>query len=79
MLLQAWNLMVQGNNLGDPNFDFDLDGDENWENEVAKVEIGDNYVVIAKELENGDPFYVVFCDKPLHRCETIFTDGRANI
>jgi hypothetical protein len=32
MLLQAWNLMVQGNNLGDPNSDFDSDGDEDWEN-----------------------------------------------
>jgi hypothetical protein len=42
------------------------------------VEIWNNYVVIVKKLENGDPFYVVFCDKPLHRCETTFRDGWGN-
>jgi hypothetical protein len=78
MLLQAWNLMMQGNNLGDPNFDFDSDENEDWENEATKVEIGNNYVIVAKELENGDPFYVVFSDKPLHRCETTFTNGWGN-
>jgi hypothetical protein len=37
--------------------------DEIFESEVAKVEVGDNFVVIFKELENGDPFYVVLCDR----------------
>jgi hypothetical protein len=38
--------MVQGN-LRDPNSDFDSDENEDWENEVVKVEIGNNYVVIT--------------------------------
>jgi hypothetical protein len=40
--------------------------DEDIENEVAKVEVGDNFAIISNELENGDPFYVILCDKPLH-------------
>jgi hypothetical protein len=77
MFLQAQNLMVQSNNLGGPNSGSDSNGDEDWKNETTKVEIG-NYVVIVEELENDDPFYFVFCDKPLHRCEIIFTHGWGN-
>jgi hypothetical protein len=36
--------------------------DEGFESEVAKVEVGDNFVIISNELENGDPFYVILCD-----------------
>jgi hypothetical protein len=43
--------MVQNNNLRDPNYDSNIDGDEDWENEVTKVEIRDNYDVIVKELK----------------------------
>lgn len=43
--------------------------------DAIKVEVGDNFVVIANELENGDPFYVLLCANPLHTCESIFEDG----
>ncbi len=46
-------------------------------NQTIKVEIK-NYVIIVEELKNDDPFYFVFCHKPLHRCETIFTHGWGN-
>jgi hypothetical protein len=49
----------------------DLDADEglcDLESEVVHVELGDNFAIISKELENGDPFYMVHCTKPLHRC-----------
>jgi hypothetical protein len=59
----------------DPNFDLNLNANGNWESGKTKVEIRDNYVVISKELENGNPFYVVLCDKHLHRCEATFIDG----
>jgi hypothetical protein len=36
--------------------------DEVFESEVTKVEVGDNFVIISNELENGDPFYVILCD-----------------
>jgi hypothetical protein len=48
--------------------------DVNLEFEVAKVEMGDNFVVIFDELENGDPFFVIICNKPLHRCQETFED-----
>jgi hypothetical protein len=41
--------------------DLDID-DEDFESETTKVEVGDNFIVISKELENGDPVYVVLCD-----------------
>ncbi len=71
--------MVQSNNLGDPNYDCDSNGDEDWKNETIKVETRNNYVVILEESKNDDPFYFVSCDKPLHRCETTFTHGWGNI
>jgi hypothetical protein len=33
------------------------------ESETIKMEVGDNFVVISTKLENGNPFYVVLCDK----------------
>jgi hypothetical protein len=48
--------------------DYSDDSKDNNETKAAKVEVGDNYVVVANELENGDPFFVVLCNKPLHRC-----------
>jgi hypothetical protein len=62
-------------------FSFELKGfdmDENIESEVAKVEVGDNFVVISNELENVDPFYVILCDMPLHRCEATFENDWGN-
>jgi hypothetical protein len=42
--------------------------------EAAKVEVGDTFVVIIDELENGDPFYFILCNKALYRCEETFED-----
>jgi hypothetical protein len=52
-----------------------FDMDEDIENEATKVEVGDNFAVISDELQNGDPFYVILCDKPLHQCEATFEDN----
>jgi hypothetical protein len=43
------------------------DGD--LEFEATRVELGDIIVVISNDLENGDPFFIVLCNKPLHMCE----------
>jgi hypothetical protein len=48
------------------------------ESEVAKVKVGDNFVVIVEEWENGNPFFVVLCDKALHHYEATFKDGWGN-
>jgi len=40
-----------------------------WNPKIAKVEFDDNFAIISNELENGDPFYVIFCNKSLHRCK----------
>lgn len=46
------------------------DGDQiNLELEATNVELGDNFAIISNELGHGDPFYVLFCNKLLHRCE----------
>jgi hypothetical protein len=44
----------------------DSDMEENGESKVAKNEVGDNFVVVANKLENGDPFFVILCDHVLH-------------
>jgi hypothetical protein len=36
--------------------------------------MGDNFGVIFDEFKNIDFFYVVFYNKPLHRCEETFDD-----
>ncbi len=43
------------------------------------MEVGDNFVVIANEPKNEDPFFVILCDKRLHRCEATFKDGWGNV
>jgi hypothetical protein len=40
--------------------------------------MGDNFAVIFNVLENDDPFFVVPCNKPLHRCQEIFEDDWGN-
>jgi len=40
------------------------------ESKSARVESSDNFVIIYDESENGDPFYVIICNKPL--CEETF-------
>jgi hypothetical protein len=40
----------------------DLNSNVDCETEAAKVEVGDNYIVFTKELEEGDPFYIVMCN-----------------
>jgi hypothetical protein len=54
------------------------DFEDNNEIKATKVEVGDHYVVVANEPKNGDPFFVVFCNKPLHRCLKTFNDGWGN-
>ena len=46
--------------------------------QVGRMEIGDNFVVISDELQNGDPFHVVLCDTPLHTSKSTFEDGWEN-
>jgi hypothetical protein len=60
-------------NFNDSNID-----DEGFESETTKVEVGDNFVVIFNELENGDSFYVILCDHALHECEATFEDDWGN-
>jgi hypothetical protein len=31
--------------------DFNLNGDEDWENEITMVKIGDNYAIILEEFQ----------------------------
>ncbi len=54
-----------------PNLDNPYTYDEDFENEVAKVEVGDNFAIISKELENGN--------QTLYWCEATFEDDWGNI
>ncbi len=56
----------------------DSDMEENGESKVAKNEVGDNFVVVANKLENGDPFFVILCDHVLHWCKATFQDEWGN-
>jgi hypothetical protein len=57
-------------NMQDGGYDYeDFKVDHDFENEMSKVEVGDNFTIIVDELENGDPFFVILHDKTLHRCE----------
>jgi hypothetical protein len=58
---------MQGMDLDFDNFEID---DDDFESEVIKVEVGDNFVVILDELENGDPFLCHF----MWQCITIHSD-----
>jgi hypothetical protein len=42
---------------------------------VTKVEVGDNYVIIVKELDEGDSFYIIFYNQPMDHCPTKLTCG----
>ncbi len=57
----------------------DFGADEDIEIKATKVEVGDNFVVTVGEMENGDPFFVILCNKPLHQCEVTFTNGWGNM
>jgi hypothetical protein len=59
--------------------DLKVGDDVDLESKATKVEIGDNFAIIFDELENSDPFYVVICNKPLHRCEKTFDHEWGNI
>jgi hypothetical protein len=39
------------------------------------LRVRDNCVVVSNELEDGDAFSVVICNKPLHRCMENFNHG----
>jgi hypothetical protein len=56
----------------------DSDTKEDAEIETSRVEVGDNFVVVADELENGNPFYLILCNKLLHCCESTFNDEWGN-
>ncbi len=55
-----------------------FDTNDDIQSKVVKVEVGDNFAIIAGELENGNLFFVVLCDKALHCCEAMFEDGWGN-
>jgi hypothetical protein len=62
------------NGLKLENFDSQNDN----ETEIAKVEIGDNYAIVVVEPKNKDAFFMVFCNKPLHKCMETFSEGTLN-
>lgn len=76
LLSQAREIMAENQVVGLESDESDSDDD--CESEAAKVEIGDNYAVFTDDLENGGPFFIVLCNKPLHRCEATFYDGYGN-
>ena len=45
------------------------------ESEAERVETGDTYVVYTDRPENGDRFFLVLCDRPVHNNNATFTDG----
>jgi hypothetical protein len=56
----------------------DFGDDDVVESQATSIELGDNFVVICNELENGDSFYVVLFNKSLHS-EDNFEDDWGNI
>ncbi len=60
--------------------DYEKDSNSNvdYETQATKVEIGDNYTIVAKELEEGDPFYIVLFNQPIYHCPSTFSDGWNN-
>jgi hypothetical protein len=58
---------------------FEVGDDSDMEFEATNVEIGENVVVITDELENGNPFYILLCNRPLHRCQETFEHKWGNI
>ena len=45
------------------------------ESQAERVEAGDTYVVYTDRPENGDCFFLVLCDLPVHNNKATFTDG----
>lgn len=45
------------------------------DSEAERVETGDTYVVYTDRPENGDRFFLVLCDMPVHNNKATFTDG----
>jgi hypothetical protein len=62
------------NEMNASNIDFENGDDCDLEYEIRKVKVGNNFVVIANELENNDPFYLVICNKPLYAKKTFDVD-----
>jgi hypothetical protein len=54
---------MQDMDNSNPDFHDSNTNDECFESEVTTVEVGDNFVIISNELENGDPFYVILCNQ----------------
>ncbi len=75
-VLQVNGLVVDMEDYGSKLENFDTNDD--IQSKVVKVEVGDNFAIIAGELENGNLFFVVLCDKALHCCEAMFEDGWGN-
>jgi hypothetical protein len=65
-------------NIDDSNSESQVRNDCDFECEVAKVEIGDIVVVIANAMDNDDLFYILLCNRPLHRCQETFEDEWGN-
>jgi len=63
---------MQDMDNSNPDFHDSNTNDECFESEVTTVEVGDNFVIISNELENGDPFYVILCNQAWHECEATF-------
>ncbi len=57
--------------MQDGGYDYEVDHD--FESEVSKVEVGDNFAIIIDKPNNGNPFFVI------HRCEATFKDGWGNM
>lgn len=77
MYVQVKDIMVQNQEIRD-DLNNDIDSNVDYEYEVTKVEVGDNYVIIVKELDEGDPFYIIFCNQPMDHCPTTLTYGWNN-
>jgi hypothetical protein len=56
--------MVQSENFDHEFSNFDME--EDGESKATKIEVGDNFTIVANKLENGDPFFVILCDHALH-------------
>ncbi len=72
--VQAWIL----SEIETPSSESKNENEHDLEFEAAKVEVGDTFVVIIDELDNGDPFYFILCNKALYRCEETFEDDQGN-
>ncbi len=63
IILQAHGIMAQNEDFDHEFLDSNME--EGGEFKVTKIEVGDNFVVVD-EFENGDSFFVIFCDHALH-------------